>query len=123
MPGASGPVTHQITCVYTMTPDEQYIIEPHPDLPQVVYGCGYSGTSYKFSGTISEMLADLALRGSTDYDMGFLCSRRFAALSAGHQSIPALDPVRSERETETLVAEERAGKLAGDRPVPLRATR
>jgi sarcosine oxidase len=79
MPGASGPVTQQITCMYTMTPDEQYIIEPHPEQPQVVYGCGCSGTSYKFSGVIGEMLADLALRGTTDYDMAFISSRRFAA--------------------------------------------
>ncbi len=83
MPGASGPVTHRLTCIYTMTPDEQYIIEPHPDYPHVVYGCGFSGTGYKFSGTIGEMLADLALRGSTDYDMGFISSRRFAAATAG----------------------------------------
>jgi glycine/D-amino acid oxidase-like deaminating enzyme len=65
--------------MYTMTPDEQYIIEPHPDHAQVVYGCGCSGTSYKFSGVIGEMLADLALTGATSYDMGFISSRRFAA--------------------------------------------
>ena len=64
--------------MYTMTPDEHYIIEPHPEYPQVVYGCGCSGTSYKFSGVIGEMLADLALTGATAYDMGFISSRRFA---------------------------------------------
>lgn len=79
MPGASGPVTQTITCMYTMTPDEQYIIEPHPAHAQVVYGCGCSGTSYKFSGVIGEMLADLATVGSTGYDMDFISSRRFAA--------------------------------------------
>lgn len=82
MPGASGPVTQTITCMYTMTPDEQYIIEPHPDHPQVVYGCGCSGTSYKFSGVIGEMLADLALKGGTDYDLAFLSSGRFAGAGA-----------------------------------------
>ena len=79
MPGASGPVTQTVTCMYTMTPDEQYIIEPHPAHAQVVYGCGCSGTSYKFSGVIGEMLADLALTGTTSYDMGFISSQRFAA--------------------------------------------
>jgi sarcosine oxidase len=78
MPGASGPVTQVITCMYTMTPDEQYIIEPHPQHPQILYGCGCSGTSYKFSGVIGEMLADLALTGTTGYDMGFISSGRFA---------------------------------------------
>ncbi len=77
MPGASGPVTHVITCMYTMTPDEQYIVESHPALPQVVYGCGCSGTSYKFSGVIGEMLADLALDGTSSYDTNFMSSARF----------------------------------------------
>lgn len=82
MPGASGPVTHQVTCMYTMTPDEQYIIEPHPEHPQVVYGCGCSGTSYKFSGVIGDMLADLALTGTSGYDLGFISSQRFAEVAA-----------------------------------------
>ncbi|MFN8541132.1 MAG: N-methyl-L-tryptophan oxidase, partial [Thermomicrobiales bacterium] len=79
MPGASGPVTQVATCMYTMTPDEQYIIEPHAEHPQVIYGCGCSGTSYKFSGVIGDMLADLALTGFTTYDMAFISSNRFAA--------------------------------------------
>ena len=79
MPGASGPVTQAITCMYTMTPDEQYIIESHPAFPQVVYGCGCSGTSYKFSGVIGEMLADLALDGTTSYDSNFVSSARFTS--------------------------------------------
>lgn len=81
MPGASGPVTQLVTCMYTMTPDEQYIIEPHRDHPQVAYGCGCSGTSYKFSGVIGEMLADLALTGATGYDTEFIASRRFAGVA------------------------------------------
>jgi sarcosine oxidase len=80
MPGASGPVSQVITCMYTMTPDEQYIIEPHAAFPQVIYGCGCSGTSYKFSGVIGEMLADLVLTGATGYDMGFISSGRFAGV-------------------------------------------
>jgi sarcosine oxidase len=82
MPGASGPVTFQLTCMYTMTPDEQYIIEPHPEQPQVIYSCGCSGTSYKYSGVIGEILADLALSGKTGYDLAFLSSGRFAEVGA-----------------------------------------
>lgn len=78
MPGASGPVTHTLTCMYTKTPDEQYIIERHQAHSQVVYGCGFSGTGYKFSGVIGDMLADLALTGTTSYELDFISSRRFA---------------------------------------------
>lgn len=80
MPGASGPVVKQITCVYTMTPDEDFIVERHPEHSQVVYGCGFSGRGYKFSPTIGEILADLALEGSTRHNIGFLSSERFAAM-------------------------------------------
>ncbi len=80
MPGASGPLAYQLTCMYTMTPDEQYIIEAHPTQAQVVYGCGCSGTSYKFSGVIGGILADLALTGRSDHDLAFLSSRRFATV-------------------------------------------
>ena len=59
MPGASGPVELGITCMYTMTPDENYIVERHPIHPQVAYGCGFSGTGFKFSPVIGEILADL----------------------------------------------------------------
>lgn len=79
MPGASGSVTQVLTCMYTMTPDEEYIIEAHPGFPQVVYSCGCSGTSYKFSGVIGEMLADLALAGTTNYDTTFVSSARFTS--------------------------------------------
>ncbi|MDQ3548509.1 MAG: N-methyl-L-tryptophan oxidase [Chloroflexota bacterium] len=82
MPGASGPVRHAITCMYTMTPDENYIIEQHPEFPQVVYACGCSGTSYKFSPIIGEILAGLAVDGVALYDISMFASARFAGVAA-----------------------------------------
>lgn len=80
MPGASGRVTEQITCMYTMTPDEQHIVERHPIHPQVAYGCGFSGTGYKFCGVVGEILADLTQTGTTRHDIAFMSSSRFAAM-------------------------------------------
>ncbi len=82
MPGASGPVRHEITCMYTMTPDENYIIERHPEFPQVAYACGCSGTSYKFSPVIGEILAGLATDGALTYDISMFSSNRFAIVAA-----------------------------------------
>lgn len=82
MPGASGKVIHQVTCMYTMTPDESYIVERHPDLERVVYGCGFSGTGYKFCGVMGEALAELALQGRTTQDISFLSSSRFSGIAA-----------------------------------------
>jgi sarcosine oxidase len=77
LPGASGAVKAAITCMYTMTPDENYIIERHPRRERVIYGCGFSGTGFKFSGVVGEILADLALDGATRFDLGSMSSARF----------------------------------------------
>jgi sarcosine oxidase len=82
MPGASGPVVKMATCMYTMTPDEDFIVERHPEHPQVAIACGFSGRGYKFSPTVGEIMADLALEGRTGHDIEFLSSKRFEHVAA-----------------------------------------
>ena len=77
LPGASGTVRSSFTCMYTMTPDEVYVVEPHPEQPRVIYGAGFSGTGFKYSCVIGEILADLALDGSTRFEIGHFSSARF----------------------------------------------
>ncbi len=57
------------TCRYTMTPDEDFILDRHPEYPQVVIASPCSGHGFKFAPLIGHILADLALRGSTGYDI------------------------------------------------------
>ncbi len=64
------------TCMYTMTKDEHFIVDRHPDHACVVFAAGLSGHGFKFAPVLGEALADLALCGSTDLPIGFLnCSR------------------------------------------------
>jgi sarcosine oxidase len=77
MPAATGPVLRTLTCMYTMTPDQHFILDLHPGSPRVVFGCGFSGHGFKFAAVIGEILADLALTGRTAHDIGFLSARRF----------------------------------------------
>jgi sarcosine oxidase len=79
LPGASGPVIKTLTCMYTNTPDRDFIIDRVPDAPQVVYGCGFSGHGFKFASAIGEVLAELAVDGTTRHDIGFLAANRFAS--------------------------------------------
>lgn len=51
----------QVTCLYTNTPDEHFILDRHPDLPNVVIGAGFSGHGFKFGPVIGHILAALAL--------------------------------------------------------------
>jgi sarcosine oxidase len=48
----------------------------------VVFGCGFSGRGFKFSPTVGEILADLAIDGKTRHEIGFLAASRFAATAA-----------------------------------------
>lgn len=71
-PGAAGPTLSLKTCLFTNTPDEHFVVDVHPELPQVVVGAGFSGHGYKFAAVIGEILADLAVDGTTRHDVDLL---------------------------------------------------
>jgi sarcosine oxidase len=58
------------TCRYTMTPDDDFIIDHHPAYPQIVIASPCSGHGFKFAPLIGKILADLAVRGKTEYEIG-----------------------------------------------------
>jgi sarcosine oxidase len=47
-----------------MTPDEHFIIDAHPEYPQVSLAAGFSGHGFNFSSVVGEILCDLAKRRS-----------------------------------------------------------
>jgi len=78
MPSANGPLRQSAVCLYTMTPDNNFIIDRHPAIPGLVYGCGFCGHGFKFAPVIGEALAVLALEKRTQLPIAFLPARRFA---------------------------------------------
>ncbi len=68
-PAAAGPVTRTRTCIYTHAPDEDFIVDYHPDHPNIVFVSACSGHGFKFASVLGEALADLATTGSTDLDL------------------------------------------------------
>ena len=81
MPHLTGPLVTASTCFYSTTPDEDFVVGLHPELPQVALACGFSGHGFKFVPVIGEVLADLVVDGSTGHDIGLFDPRR-AALQA-----------------------------------------
>ncbi len=79
LPGASGPLARQITCMCTYTPDHDFVVGRHPDQERVLLACGFSGGGYKFSPVMGEVLADLALDGTTGFDVRAFSPDRFRA--------------------------------------------
>jgi monomeric sarcosine oxidase len=57
----TGRLADASVCMYTMTPDEDFIIDRHPGHDRVVFAAGFSGHGFKFAPVIGEHLADLAL--------------------------------------------------------------
>jgi len=60
LPAATGPVTFHKVCLYTMTPDEDFIVDRLPDEPRVVYVGGLSGHGFKFTVLLGQLAATLA---------------------------------------------------------------
>ena len=57
------------TCLYTNTPDKNFVIATHPQCPQVSIACGFSGHGFKFCSVVGEIMADLAISGETRHDL------------------------------------------------------
>jgi sarcosine oxidase len=57
-------------CLYTLTPDEHFILGPHPDHSTVVLACGFSGHGFKFAPVVGEIVADLVTTGHTAHHIG-----------------------------------------------------
>lgn len=76
LPGL-GACTKGQVCMYTVTPDKHFVIDLHPDYPQVSVACGFSGHGFKFAATVGELLADLVERGTTKYEIGLFSAKRF----------------------------------------------
>jgi sarcosine oxidase len=85
LPGAAGPEVRRITCMVTYTPNRHFIIDRHPNHPQVSFGCGFSGRGYKFAPVVGEILVDLATEGTTRHEIGFLSAGRFTSKAAENE--------------------------------------
>jgi glycine/D-amino acid oxidase-like deaminating enzyme len=74
--GVEPRLLHHSVCMYTMSPDEHFLVDSHPSYPQVAFVAGLSGHGFKFTCVLGEALADLALAGETSLPIHFLNCRR-----------------------------------------------
>jgi sarcosine oxidase len=82
MPDANGPLRQMRTCMYTRTPDEDFVIDLSPADPRVVLASPCSGHGFKFASVIGEVLADLALGKASKSDISRFQISRFGAQSS-----------------------------------------
>lgn len=78
LPGATGPVRAIQACVYTLTPDRHFILDLHPDHPNVAVAAGFSGHGFKFAPVVGEIMADLVETGRTPHPIEMFRIARFS---------------------------------------------
>lgn len=75
-------IVYSKTCTYSMTPDSDFIIDRVPNLDNALVAAGFSGHGFKFGILIGQIMADLATRGATSWDLDrFRLSRETSAVS------------------------------------------
>jgi sarcosine oxidase len=72
LPRARPELLRHSVCLYTLTPDRHFLVDRHPQWPQVWFAAGFSGHGFKFTSVLGEALADLACTGQTAAPIGFL---------------------------------------------------
>jgi len=77
LPGFLGPERYTKTCLYTVPPDQDFVIDTLPDHPQIALTIG-AGHAFKFASLIGRILADLAIDGQTDYPIEAFAVNRAA---------------------------------------------
>jgi sarcosine oxidase len=79
LPLANGELRASATCLYTNTPDRDFIIDFHPDDARVLLVSPCSGHGFKFASAIGEAVAELLVLGRSTEDLTPFSLKRFIA--------------------------------------------
>ena len=77
LPGLSNKCLKAVSCLYTVTPDSKFVIDTHPEYPQIIIASPCSGHGFKHSAAIGEALAELAIGGKSRFDLSAFKIDRF----------------------------------------------
>ncbi|XP_064649439.1 peroxisomal sarcosine oxidase-like [Lineus longissimus] len=64
-------------CMYTNTPDSDFILDTHPHWKNIVIGAGFSGHGFKMAPVVGKVLMELAVGRQPSYDLSTFAIRRF----------------------------------------------
>lgn len=74
---ADGEVTFAKVCLYTITPDEDFILDMHPAMRKCFFIAGLSGHGFKFGTLLGALAADLVLDRAPRVDISRFRLARF----------------------------------------------
>ncbi|XP_064022096.1 peroxisomal sarcosine oxidase isoform X2 [Pogoniulus pusillus] len=65
------------TCLYTNTPDEDFILDRHPQYSNIIIGAGFSGHGFKLAPVVGKLLCELSLSEEPSHSMAPFAIARF----------------------------------------------
>jgi sarcosine oxidase len=68
LPGALGPILYTKTCLYTLTPDRDFVLDVLPEHPEIAVAIG-GGHGFKFASLIGQILSELSIDGHSPRDL------------------------------------------------------
>ncbi|MCM3439780.1 N-methyl-L-tryptophan oxidase [Metabacillus halosaccharovorans] len=72
-----GQLKYGKTCMYTLTPDDKFVIDLHPKYSNVAIAAGFSGHGFKFSSAVGQALSNLIVSGKNEIDISQFSIDRF----------------------------------------------
>src|SRR5262245_13975540 len=79
LPGITSTCARAVSCLYTTTPDSNFVIDFYPTHPQMVIASPCSGHGFKHSAAVGEVLAELIIDGKSKIDISRFGIDRFGA--------------------------------------------
>jgi sarcosine oxidase len=80
LPGISDRCGTAASCLYTTTPDSNFVIDVHPDNDRIMIASPCSGHGFKHSAAIGEALAEQVIDGKSAIDISSFSMKRFKDL-------------------------------------------
>jgi sarcosine oxidase len=84
LPALNGEFVKGAICMYTLTPDEHFVVALHSQHANVAIAAGFSGHGFKFTSVMGEILADLASSGATRHPIKLFSPDRFRQANPVH---------------------------------------
>lgn len=78
LPDAAGEIIHSATCLYTNTPDQNFVIDLLPHHQNVAFFAGCSGHAFKFAPLIGKLLVELLQHQKNTVPIELFSARRFS---------------------------------------------
>ena len=78
---ANARVAESRVCIYNNTPDDDFIIDWHPELENVLIATGFSGHGFKFGSVVGRIAGQLLVSGRSSYDIERLRLSRIGGLN------------------------------------------